>query len=37
MAGKFVRLVSDDLVTEYEEKLLEKGIDPVRVEILRAD
>lgn len=37
MAGEFIRLVSDDVVTEYAEKLLEKGIDPVKVEISVAD
>lgn len=37
MAGEFVWLVSDDVVTEYAEKLLEKGIDPLKVEQLVAD
>jgi predicted nucleic acid-binding protein len=37
MAGDFVWLVSDDVVTEYAEKLLEKGIDPLKVEQLVAD
>ncbi|MCX6855375.1 MAG: PIN domain-containing protein [Verrucomicrobia bacterium] len=37
MAGEFVWLVSDDVVTEYAEKLLEKGIDPLNVEQLVAD
>jgi uncharacterized protein len=37
MAGEFSWLVSDDVVTEYAEKLLEKGIDPIRVETLVAD
>lgn len=37
MAGEFVWLVSGDMVTEYAEKLLEKGIDPVKVEIFVAD
>lgn len=32
-ADEFVWLVNRDLVTEYAEKLLEKGIDPRRVEI----
>ena len=32
MAGEFVWLVSGDIVTEYAEQLLEKGIDPVKVE-----
>jgi predicted nucleic acid-binding protein len=36
-AGEFVWLVSEDVVTEYAEKLLEKGIDPVKVERLVAD
>lgn len=35
-AGEFVWLVNADLVTEYAEKLLEKGIDPHKVEILVA-
>lgn len=30
-------VVSDDVVSEYAEKLLEKGIDPLKVEILVAD
>lgn len=37
MAGAFVWLVSDDVVTEYAEKLLEKGIDPIKVEKFLAD
>lgn len=37
MAGEFVWLVSDDVVTEYAEKLLEKGIDPLKVERFVAD
>ena len=37
MAGEFDWLVSDDLLTEYAEKLLEKGVDAVKVEILLAD
>jgi uncharacterized protein len=37
MAGDFVWLVSDDVVTEYAEKLLEKRIDPLKVEKLVAD
>lgn len=37
MAGEFVWLVSDDVVTEYTEKLLEKGIDPLKVEHFVAD
>jgi predicted nucleic acid-binding protein len=37
MAGEFVWLVSDDVVTEYAEKLLEKGIDPLKVEQFVAD
>lgn len=37
MAGEFVWLVSEDVVLEYTEKLLEKGIDPMRVETLVAD
>lgn len=37
MAGEFVWLVSDDVVTEYTEKLLEKGIDPLKVEQFVAD
>ena len=37
MAGEFVWLVSDDVVTEYAEKLLEKGIDALKVEHLVAD
>ena len=37
MAGEFVWLVSGDMVTEYAEKLLEKGIDSVKVEIFVAD
>lgn len=37
MAGEFVWLVSGDMVTEYAEKLLEKGIDPVKVEKFVAD
>jgi predicted nucleic acid-binding protein len=36
-AGEFVWLVSDDVVTEYAEKLLEKGIPPLKVERLVAD
>jgi putative PIN family toxin of toxin-antitoxin system len=37
IAGEFVWLVSDDVVTEYAEKLLEKGIDPLKVERFVAD
>lgn len=37
MAGEFIWLVSDDVVTEYAEKLLEKGIDPAKVEVFVAD
>jgi uncharacterized protein len=37
MAGEFVWLLSDDVVTEYAEKLLENGIDPIKVERLVAD
>ncbi len=37
MAGEFVWLVSDDVVTEYAHKLLEKGIDPLKVEQFVAD
>lgn len=37
MAGSFVWLVSEDVLLEYAQKLLEKGIDPLRVEILVAD
>ena len=37
MAGEFVWLVSEDVLTEYVEKLLEKGIDPLKVERLVAD
>ena len=37
MAGEFVWLVSDDVVTEYAQKLLEKGIDSLKVERFVAD
>jgi len=37
MAGEFVWLVSGDIVAEYAEKLLEKGIDPVKAEKFVAD
>lgn len=37
MAGEFTWLVSEDVLLEYTEKLLEKGIDPLRVEMLVAD
>jgi putative PIN family toxin of toxin-antitoxin system len=37
IAGEFVWLVSEDVVTEYAEKLLEKGIDPLKVEKFVAD
>lgn len=37
IAGEFAWLVSEDVVTEYADKLLEKGIDPVKVEHLVAD
>ena len=37
MAGGFTWLVSDDVVTEYAEKLLEKGVDPLKVELFVAD
>jgi predicted nucleic acid-binding protein len=36
-SGQFTWLVSDDVVTEYTEKLLEKGIDPLKVELFVAD
>lgn len=36
-AGEFIWLVSDDVVTEYAEKLLEKGIDAHKVELFVAD
>jgi len=36
-SGEFIWLVSDDVVTEYAEKLLEKGIDPLKVEIFVTD
>jgi predicted nucleic acid-binding protein len=35
-SGEFTWLVSDDVVTEYAEKLLEKGIDCLKVERLVA-
>jgi predicted nucleic acid-binding protein len=37
MAGEFIWLVSDDVVTEYAQKLLEKGVDTMKVEFLVAD
>ena len=37
ISGEFIWLVSDDVVTEYAEKLLEKGIDCLKVERLVAD
>jgi putative PIN family toxin of toxin-antitoxin system len=37
IASEFVWLVSDDVVAEYAEKLLEKGIDPLKVEQFVAD
>jgi predicted nucleic acid-binding protein len=37
IAGDFVWLVSDDVVAEYAEKLVQKGIDPLKVEQLVAD
>ena len=37
MNGEFVCLVSDDVLTEYAEKLLERGVDPLRVEQFVAD
>ena len=35
-SGEFIWLVSDDVLTEYAEKLLEKGIDCLKVERLVA-
>ena len=35
--GEFLWLVSDDVVSEYAEKLLQKGIDPIKVEKFVAD
>lgn len=37
MAGDFVWLVNRDLLAEYAEKLLEKGVDPVRTKVFLAD
>lgn len=37
MAGEFVWLVSEDVVIEYVQKLLEKGVDARKVEHLVAD
>jgi predicted nucleic acid-binding protein len=37
MAGEFAWLVSEDVVTEYAQKLLEKGVDARKVELLVAD
>jgi predicted nucleic acid-binding protein len=37
MSGEFTWLVSGGIVTEYAEKLLAQGIDPVKVEIFLAD
>ena len=36
-SGEFIWLMSNDVVTEYAEKLLEKGIDCLKVERLVAD
>jgi predicted nucleic acid-binding protein len=36
-SGEFIWLVSDDVVTEYADKLLKKGIDCLKVERLVAD
>ncbi len=37
MGGELDWLISDDLLTEYAEKLLEKGVDAMKVEIFLAD
>jgi predicted nucleic acid-binding protein len=37
VAGEFAWLVSEDVVTESAQKLLEKGIDPAKVESFVAD
>lgn len=37
MANEFAWLVSEGVVAEYAEKLLEKGIDPLKVEHFVAD
>ncbi|MDB6004953.1 MAG: nucleic acid-binding protein contains domain-like protein [Prosthecobacter sp.] len=36
-AREFIWLVSEDVMLEYMEKLLEKGMPPLRVEMLMAD
>ena len=37
MSGEFVWLISDDVLNEYADKLLAKGIDPIKVESFVAD
>jgi predicted nucleic acid-binding protein len=32
VVGEFVWLVSDDVLAEYAEKLLQRGVDPLKVE-----
>ena len=36
-SGEFIWLVSNDVVTEYAEKLLEKGMGALKVELFAAD